>query len=204
MNKKLITIIGFVALLVIVSLFVIDDPKPKIEPKVVNTEEITMVSEESNVEEIEDKQIPDSTENTSIEVNYEPTVVSVDEYKEYMSYADTLCPFVTTASTGMCLDGEIKKQIQYYDLLSKEILTKTNIESEQAKMEDKLVDLVFISHVLEWLPEYTKIKDEHIGWRCAIKNILTTGTAIVEESLKCAMYYNHKDIQVLESIVDSF
>ena len=78
MNKKLITIIGFVALLVIVSLFVIDDPKPKIEPKVVNTEEITMVSEESNVEEIEDKQIPDSTENTSIEVNYEPPVVSVD------------------------------------------------------------------------------------------------------------------------------
>ena len=39
MNKKLITIIGFVALSAIVIFFIIDDPKPEIEIGATNTEE---------------------------------------------------------------------------------------------------------------------------------------------------------------------
>lgn len=123
----------------------------------------------------------------------------VDEYEKYVASLDTVCPFVGTAMTGECLDREIDKQKQLYDSLSKELLTTAETISEKQKAKNESVPLE-ISGILSELPEYNKIRDTYIGQLCGIRNILITGTAIVEESKKCFMYYNSKDIQMLESI----
>lgn len=127
---------------------------------------------------------------------------NIDEYENYILSLDKICPFMSTAVTGECLDGEIDKQKELYDSLSKEILATAKTMSEKQKAKNEPVPLE-ISGILSELPEYNKIKDTYIGQLCGIKNILITGTAIVEESRKCFMYYNSKDIQILESIKTS-
>jgi hypothetical protein len=144
----------------------------------------------------------DPKHNDSEKVDYEPTVLNVNEYEEYFLYVDTLCPFVSTVETSKCLDNEIDKQTQRYNFLEKEILAKAKSDSEQAKTQNTEADLS-VSRILKELPEYTKIKDDYIISVCSIKNYSITGTAIVEESRKCIMYYNYKNIQMLESIASS-
>lgn len=200
MSKKLTITISFILLIIIIIIIIISNTS---NTKIISMEEDVFVSVDNSLEDVNYEPINDLIENPFKDIDYDqPTFDLVDEYKEYISYADTLCPFVTTASTGMCLDNEVNKQTQRYNFLEKEILIKANIDSEQAKAQNTEVDLA-TSDILKGLPEYTKIKDDYIMSTCSIKNYSITGTAIVGESLKCIMYYNYKDIQMLESVVSS-
>ncbi len=127
------------------------------------------------------------------------TATVLNEYDEYVSSVDSVCPFVSTASTGDCLDKEISKQKQNYNILSNEILATAKARSDEDSAQNLPVDLE-TSGILFNVPAYNKTRDTYIEQLCALKNESTTGTAIIEESRKCVIYYNSKDIQILENL----
>ena len=130
---------------------------------------------------------------------YEEPVL--DEYEKYVSGLRAVCPFESTASTADCLDAEIAKQKQQYDSLSKKLITFAKDGIKGGKLDiDGVVPMLFDA-ILTEIPAYNKVRDNNIWQLCGIKNIMTTGSGIVIDSRKCFMYYNAKDIQMLESIV---
>ncbi|MCX6752427.1 MAG: hypothetical protein NTZ87_02910 [Candidatus Nomurabacteria bacterium] len=138
----------------------------------------------------------DSTITSNPEIN---TSTISNEYDQYVLSLDSICPFVSTAFTGDCLDKQINKQKQQYNLLSKEILAIAKTEIEKAKAQNVPYDLESYD-ILSALSAYNKTRDNYIEQLCSLKLASVTGTAIIEEARKCAMYYNLRDIQILENI----
>ncbi len=126
--------------------------------------------------------------------------VASDEYTAYVSSLDVLCPFVSTAVTGDCLDQQINKQKQLYDSLSKELLHAANTRATESRTKNQPVPMT-ITDVLNEIPAYNKARGNRILQLCSLQNILTTGSGIVIDSKKCAMYYNEQDIQMLERLI---
>ena len=125
--------------------------------------------------------------------------VILNEYDKYVSSLDATCPFISTVDTSDCLDEQINKQKQQYNLLSKEIIATAKTETEKAKAQNEPLDLEILEILFD-LPTYDKTRDTYIEQLCSLKLASITGTAIVEESRKCLMYYNSKDIQMLENL----
>lgn len=130
-------------------------------------------------------------------------VLIIDGYKEYISYVDKICPFYSTAVTSDCLDQEIKKQDKEYDLLAKELLKKANLEAKELESQGEPV-YPEINNVLNTISEYSTKRSDNMQLLCSVKNVLIGGTAIAEESRKCWMYYNSKDIEMLEELISKY
>lgn len=129
---------------------------------------------------------------------------STDDYQNYVSGIDKICPFVGTTTTSECLDKEINQQEQFYNSLSKNLLTTAEKKYKEGKISQNGDEVLVTSNILSEIPEYNKERNANIVRLCGLKNVLIAGTAIMEESRKCFMYYNAKDIQVLQQILFDF
>jgi len=124
-------------------------------------------------------------------------ITSTDDYEKYMASIDSICPFNGTTKTTECLDKEIIKQKQAYESLSEEIL---KIAQEIKQNNDKTP--IEVTSVLSSLPKYNETRDGYIDNICSLRNAPASGgTAIIEDSRKCALYYNSVDIQTLNNIL---
>lgn len=125
------------------------------------------------------------------------SITSTDEYDKYILSLDKICPFNGTTKTSECLDKEIADQKKVYDSLSNEtinIAKKISEKSEQVPIEAK--------SVLSSLVKYNESREGNIEKICSLRNAMSAGgTAVIEDSRKCAMYYNSMDIKMLEDIV---
>ena len=128
------------------------------------------------------------------------TVADSDEYKSYLEKTDTICPFETTASTGDCLDGEIIKQNKQYNSSSQELLTDVKVKIKEMQSQNKDVYLG-LSDILTEVPEYNKMRDVNIQKLCQLQNVWTIGSGIVIDSRRCTIFYNEKDIQMLQRLI---
>ena len=124
---------------------------------------------------------------------------NLEEYEEYVSEIDDICPFVSTASTGACLDEEIDKQKQVYDSLEKELFIVAGEKRTGLKGDGNVPG--GIPTILGSVSEYSRVKDAQIAQMCSFRNSMELGSGIVETSRKCTMYYNAIDIQILKGII---
>lgn len=124
------------------------------------------------------------------------TINSTDDYEKYIANIDSVCPFNGTTKTTECLDKEIMKQKHAYESLSNEIL-KTAQEIKESN--DKTP--VEVTSVLSSLPKYNETREAYIENICSLRNASESGgTAIIEDSRKCALYYTSIDIEILKNI----
>lgn len=137
-----------------------------------------------------------------IEKKYQDvSTIKIDEnandYNKLVANIDKQCPFVSTASTGECLDRLIsKKETELINLIAE--LKDGAIKKRDAIKKEYETSAYEWDNLLEELPKYDQAWKIYSESFCGIKTSQIGGSAIVEESRKCKLFQIEQYIQLLK------